>query len=60
MRSSLASSSGLSPGSCMNSKRTREPTAGSRTVGRRGSQKKVMVSTSWLSMSASMTSQRSA
>ena len=46
MRSSLASSSGLSPGSCMNSKRTREPTAGSRTVGRRGSQKKVMVSTS--------------
>ena len=36
---------GLLPGNCMNSQRTRDPTAGNRTVGRRGSQKKVMLST---------------
>ena len=37
--------SGFSPANCMNSQRTRDPTAGSRRVGRRGSQKNVMLST---------------
>ena len=40
--SSRFSVSSLSPGSCMNSHRTRSPTAGSSTRGRRGSQVKVI------------------